>query len=166
MDKAVEQFIDKLAEEPYAFGFYTAMRRLHALDRSMNLGVSLRPREDRVRLAQQPDLRFSPSTVRDFTPAKEDAPARLTVNFLGLFGPNGPLPLHITEYALDRLRVQHPTLVAFLNLFHHRMLSLFYRTWAVHQKTVDLDRPQGRKFTNYIGSFIGLEDADLYRDAE
>lgn len=165
MDKAIEQFIDKLAQEPYAFGFYAAMRRLHALDRSMNLGASLRPREDRVRLSQQPDLRFAPSTVRDFVPPKGDDPARLVVNFLGLFGPNGPLPLHITEYALDRLRAQDTTLVAFLNVFHHRLLSLFYRAWAVHQKSVDLDRPQGRKFTKYIGSFIGLgTPATQHRD--
>ena len=156
MDKAVDQFLDLLAKEPYAHDFYVAMRRLHALDRSMNLGASLRPRDDRVRLSQQPDLRFAPSTVRDFVPPKGDDPARLVVNFLGLLGPNGPLPLHLTEYALDRLRAQDLTLVAFLNVFHHRMLSLFYRAWAAHQKSVDLDRPQGRRFTKYIGSFIGL----------
>jgi type VI secretion system protein ImpH len=156
MDKAVDQFFDQLAAEPYSFSFYSALRRLHALDLSMNLGKSLRPRDDRVRIAQQPDLRFAPSTVREFIQPKGDDPARLTVNFLGLLGPNGPLPLHLTEYALDRLRAQDPTLVAFLNVFHHRMFSLFYRAWAVHQKNVDLDRVQGRRFTQYIGSFFGL----------
>ena len=157
MDKPVDHLLEKLTEEPYAFGFYQAMRRLHALDPGMNLGKSLRPRDDRVRLRQEPDLRFSPSTVREFVPPNPDEPGRLTVNFLGLLGPNGPLPLHITEYALERLKQYHdPTLVAFLNIFHHRALSLFYRTWAVHQKSVDLDRPTGRRFTDYIGSYIGL----------
>ncbi len=156
MDKAVDQLLSKLAEEPYAFGFFQAMRRLHALDPAMNLGKSLRPREDRVRLLQQPDLRFAPSTVRSFVrPGPEEA-GELTVNFLGLLGPNGPLPLHLTEYALDRLRSNDPTLVAFLNVFHHRMLSLFYRAWAVHQKSVDLDRQTGRRFTDYIGTYVGL----------
>ncbi len=156
MDNAVEQFLQKLEDEPHAFGFYLALRRLHALDPSMNLGKSLRPREDRIRLLQEPDLRFAPSTVRSFTAPNPDEPGKLTVNFLGLLGPNGPLPLHITEYALDRLRAQDPTLVAFLNVFHHRLLSLFYRAWAVHQKSVDIDRPTGRRFTDYIGSFFGL----------
>lgn len=166
MDQAVEQFLKKLEEEPYSFGFYLAMRRLQALDSSMNLGKSLRPREDRVRLQQQPDLRFSPSAVHGFQPATEDYPARMDVNFFGLLGPNGPLPLHLTEYALERVN-QHkdPTLVAFLNVFHHRLLSLFYRAWAVHQKSVDLDRPTGRRFTDYIGSYFGLGQPALqHRD--
>ncbi len=165
MDKAVDQLLEQLENEPHAFGFYRALRRLHALDPAMNLGKSVRPREDRIRLRQEPDLRFAPSTVRDFTLPDAETPGKMTVNFLGLLGPNGPLPLHITEYALDRLRAQDPTLVAFLNVFHHRMLSLFYRAWAVHQKSVDLDRTEGRRFTAYIGSFFGLgQPAMQHRD--
>ena len=119
-----------------------------------------------MRLQQQPDLRFSSSTVRNFARPDEETPGKMSVNFLGLLGPNGPLPLHITEYALDRLRAQDPTLVAFLNVFHHRMLSLFYRAWAVHQKSVDLDRPTGRRFTDYIGSFIGLGTSGMQKRDE
>ncbi len=157
MDQAVESFLDKLAREPYGFDFFLAMRRLHALDHRLNLGRSVRPREDRVRLAQAPDLRFASSAVRDFMRPDPDHPGRMTVNFLGLLGPNGPLPLHITEYTLDQInRYKDRTLVAFLNVFHHRLLSLFYRAWAVHQKSVDSDRPTGRRFTDYIGSFLGL----------
>lgn len=166
MEAPIDELLQKLEREPYAFDFFLAMRRLQVLDPTMNLGKSLRPRDDRLRLQQQPDLRFSPSTVRAYTPRGENGPARMDVNFLGLLGPNGPLPLHITEYALERLS-QHkdPTLVAFLNIFHHRLLSLFYRTWAVHQKTVDLDRETGRRFTDYIGSFFGLgQPAMQHRD--
>ena len=166
MDKALERFLARLESEPYAFGFYLALRRLHALDPTLNLGKSLRPRDDLVRLLQQPDLRFAPSAIRSFTAPHEDDAGKLTVNFLGLLGPNGPLPLHITEYALDRLRVQDPTLVAFLNVFHHRLLSLFYRAWAVHQKSVDIDRPTGQRFGNYIGSFFGLGMSAMQRRDE
>jgi type VI secretion system protein ImpH len=157
MDKRVDQLLAELTEHPFAFGFYQALRRLQALDSSSNLGRSVRPRDDRIRLQQEPDLRFSPSAIRSFVPPNADEPGKLTVDFLGLFGPNGPLPLHLTEYARERL-TQHkdPTLTAFLNIFHHRLLSLFYRAWAVHQKSVDLDRPAGRKIANYIGSFIGI----------
>ena len=156
MDQTVDHFLKRLEAQPHAFGFYLAMRRLHALDPAMDLGKSLRPQEDRVRLLQQPDLRFAPATVRSFVAPKDEDAGKMTVNFLGLFGPNGPLPLHITEYALDRLRAQDSTLVGFLNVFHHRLLSLFYRAWAVHQKSVDIDRPTGGRFNDYIGSFFGL----------
>ena len=79
MDKAVEQFLSRLQAEPHAFGFYRAMRRLHALDRTMNLGKSVHPREDRIRLHQQPDLRFQGSTVRDFTPPDDEKPGKMSV---------------------------------------------------------------------------------------
>ena len=58
MDKPVDSFLEKLKEEPHAFGFYLAMRRLHALDPGMNLGDLLRPRDDLVRRRQAPDRRL------------------------------------------------------------------------------------------------------------
>ena len=58
-----------------------------------------------------------------------------------MFGPNGPLPQHLTDFARDRLRNAHdPTLVRFMDIFHHRMLSFFYRAWAINEKSVDFDR--------------------------
>jgi len=81
----------------------------------------------------------------------------MQVSFLGLLGPNGPLPLHLTEYARDRLRNHSdPTLVRFLDIFHHRLLSLFYRAWARSQPSVSLDRPQEDSFGHYLGAFGGL----------
>ena len=72
-------------------------------------------------------------------------PPRLQVRLFGLLGPNGPLPLHLTEYARERLRhAGDPTLSRFLDLFHHRFLALFYRAWAQAQPTVNHDRPERR----------------------
>ena len=63
----------------------------------------------------------------------------------GLLGPNGPLPLHLTEYARERLRhAGDPTLSRFLDIFHHRFLALFYRAWAQAQPHVNRDRPERR----------------------
>ena len=75
-------------------------------------------------------------------------PPRLQVRLFGLFGPNGPLPLHITEYARERLRhAGDPTLSRFLDVFHHRFLALFYRAWAQAQPHVNRDRPKEDRFT-------------------
>jgi type VI secretion system protein ImpH len=74
-----------------------------------------------------------------------------------MFGPNGPLPLHLTEYARDRLRNKDdPTFSEFLDIFHHRMLSLFYRAWASAQPTVNFDRPDQDRFSVYTGALCGL----------
>lgn len=125
--------------------------------------------EDPIRFGQTPSLAFAPSSLEAFRPGQNGRPGKLLVRFLGLFGPNGPLPIHITEYAHEReLNLKDRTLVEFCNVFHHRLLSLFYRAWAVNQKAVDFDRAaqpvenakgenwSGPRFPLYIGSFFGL----------
>lgn len=94
------------------------------------------------------------------TPA--ESPPRLIVNFLGLLGANGPLPLHLTEYARDRERNhQDPTLVRFLDIFNHRMISLFYRAWAVGHQAVSYDRPDEDRFGFYVSSLAGYGERSL-----
>ena len=85
----------------------------------------------------------------------------------GLFGPNGPLPLHLTEYVRERVyHHQDTTLLAFTNLFHHRLTLLFYRARADAQPTVSLDRPDNRRFDEYLSSLIGIgQPAQQERDS-
>jgi type VI secretion system protein ImpH len=95
--------------------------------------------------------------LASFAPPAGGRPARLAVHFLGLLGATGPLPLHLTEYARDRSRNAGDfALIRFLDLFHHRILSLFYRVWADAQPTVSLDRPAEDRFAIYLGSLLGL----------
>ncbi|MGV8763016.1 type VI secretion system baseplate subunit TssG, partial [Pseudomonas aeruginosa] len=62
---------------------------------------------------------------------------RLDQFFFGLTGPNGPLPLHLTEYARERQRnVNDATFKRFMDVFHHRLLTLFYRAWAEARRPV------------------------------
>lgn len=147
-----------LEDEPHRYGFFQALRLLECAhpDRP-RLGESTRPTEDAVRLAQEPSLAFAPATLASFQAGQKGLPPRLSVLFFGLFGPNGPLPLHLTEYARDRLRNEKdPTFSRFADIFHHRMLSLFYRAWAVAQPTVNFDRPQSDRFHLYLGALFGI----------
>jgi type VI secretion system protein ImpH len=156
-----------LADRPSAYGFYQAMRRLEAAYRDRpRLGRSARPAEDPLRLAQEPSSIFAPSTLAAFEPAQEGFPARLLVHFLGLFGPDGPLPLHLTDYARDRRRnARDPSFQRFADIFHHRALSLFYRAWADGRPTVSFDRPEQDRFALYVGALIGL-GMDSLRDRD
>lgn len=131
------------------------------------MGQSQKLADDPIRLAQQPSLAFAPSTLASFEPGQDGRPPRLEVLFLGLFGPNGPLPLRLTEYARDRQRnAGDPTFERFLDVFHHRMLSLFYRAWASAQPTVSFDRPASDRFGVYVASLLGLGMPSLrHRDA-
>jgi type VI secretion system protein ImpH len=146
-----------LQETPHQWGFYAAVRRLECAHRDKpRFGQSRRAADDPLRFAQDPSLSFAPATLASFTPQGE-RPPRMAVNFLGLFGPNGPLPLHLTEYARDRLRnADDPTFVAFADVFHHRMLALFYRAWANAQPALHFDRPESDRFAVYVGALFGL----------
>jgi type VI secretion system protein ImpH len=121
------------------------------------VGHAWHPREEAVRFCQEPSLAFAPSTVWTFVPANEGRPPRLFSNFLGLLGPNGPLPLHLTDYARDRERNHGDASMArFLDLFNHRILALFYRAWASNHQAVEFQRGNGDRFADYIASLIGL----------
>ena len=161
-------FVPALAAAPHAFEFYQVMRLLEAMHSARpRFGHSVRPAEDLIRLAQEPSVTHTPASLAGYEPGEDDRPDRLLVHFFGLFGTDGPLPLHLTEYARDRQRNQHdPTFARFIDLFHHRALSLFYRAWADVRPTVSFDRPAQDRFATYVASLIGLGAASLRdRDA-
>lgn len=152
-----------LRDHPEAFEFFEAARRLEcAFPERPRLGHSTKATDDFVRLCQTPSLLFAPKMVDRYQPGGAGKPARLHGLFFGLFGPNAPLPLHLTEYAMDReINAKDSTFAAFANIFHHRMMSLFYRTWADSQPTVQLDRPKEDRFRLYMGAMVGLATPDL-----
>jgi type VI secretion system protein ImpH len=156
-----------LAQSPEEHHVFQALRLIEAAhpDRP-RLGESRRPREDPVRLGQEAELAFPTSSIASYTPGSGKRPARLVNRFFGLFGPHGPLPLHLTEYARDRYRNHRDrTFVAFVDMLTHRMMSLFYRAWAVGQPAPSFDRdddPMARKVAAISGYHA---DSLLGRDA-
>jgi type VI secretion system protein ImpH len=164
--------IEELVQRACEFDFFLAVRLLESQRPDLpRVGFSVSPSEDPVRFWQNPSLRFAPSTVDSVRAGDSEKVPRMAVNFFGLFGPNAPLPPHITEYVLERELHHHdPTITAFFNLFHHRLISLFYRAWASAQKAVDLDRPRDQRYASYIGSLFGigmeaLQERDAVCDA-
>lgn len=158
---STDAWTDTLAamqKEPWAFDFFQALRRIDARQpEKPRLGTALRPVDEPVRLGQAPEMSFAPAALHAVHQPEGGRPARLEVRFFGLFGPNGPLPLHLTDYA--RNRAQHnadPTFVRFADVFHHRLLLLFYRAWAQAQPVVGRDRPGDDSFADIVGSLIGV----------
>jgi type VI secretion system protein ImpH len=147
-----------LREAPFEFGFFQALRRIECANTGKpRIGQAARPADEPLRLCQEPSLSFAPSTLSSFEPSSAGRAAHLFVRFFGLFGPNGPLPLHLSEYARDRMRnAGDSTLTAFADLFHHRLLTLFYRAWANASPVVNFDRPDSDRFSVYAAALIGL----------
>jgi type VI secretion system protein ImpH len=166
-----EELEAALYEDATGFDFFQALRRLECARRDKpRLGQAVRLAEEPIRLGQEPSLSFPPGSLSGLKEGKNGAPPRLEVSFFGLTGPNGALPLHLTEYARDRLRnSDDPTFARFLDVFNHRMLLFFYRAWADAQPTVSADRPESDRFVGYAGSLIGmglpgLRGRDLFPD--
>jgi type VI secretion system protein ImpH len=119
-------------------------------------GHSSRASDDPVRFGQEASMAFAPATLQAFEKEK-DRPPRLIQRFFGMFGPQGPLPLHLTEYVRDRMRNSDDfTLLRFLDVFHHRLVSFFYRAWARVRPTVSFDRPTGDRFGDYVATVFGM----------
>jgi type VI secretion system protein ImpH len=158
LQKSVLALLNAIKSNPFAYGFYQAVRRLEcAYKEKPKVGQSLRPKDDPIRFGQPPSLAFPSSNLAYFKLGEKGLPPRMGVNFFGVYGPHGPLPLHLTEYAYSRI-VNHndPTFSAFTDVFHHRMLCLFYRAWANAQPTVSYDRPDSDSFAKYVGSLFGI----------
>lgn len=163
-----EALLTNLAAAPWDFSFLQTLRRLDCLQAGRpRIGATARPADDPVRLAQRASLRFAPAEIAALEPARGDHAPRLLVYFLGLLGPNGPLPLHLTEYARDRRRNHGDTsFECFLNIFNHRLLALLYRGWAQAQPAVNFDRPDQDRFSVYVGSLIGIAMPGLLKRDE
>lgn len=181
-------FWSKMGAQPWSFDFFAAVRRLEALYPELpGFGASSRSAEDTVRFSQHPSLAFAPCTISEVRPQSDKAPTRVFVNFIGMLGPNGPMPLHLTDHAKAReLHHKDFTFSRFLDVFNHRMASLFYRAWAVNNMPASFDRTppaalegnvkyedrekifasEKDRYPVYVGSLIGIGmDALRHRDA-
>jgi type VI secretion system protein ImpH len=157
-DAVAQALFAELAAEPYRYDFYDALRRLECAFPDRPRWAQARgPEEEPVRLGQDASMAFAPASLASFTESTDREPPRLLVHLFGLLGPNGPLPLHLTEYARDRQRHHNDrTLVRFLDVLQHRFIALFYRAWAQAQPHVNRDRPADDRFALFTGSLVGL----------
>lgn len=154
---ALAELLDAVQADPSAFDFFALMRRIDCLRRHQpRTGEAQRPRQEALRLGQAPELDFAPAPLHALLRQEGHAAPRLLVRFFGLLGPMGPMPLHFTEVVREQLRNEgDPTLARFLDLFHHRLLSLFYRAWAQAQPVVHLDRPDQDRFRAWVAALAG-----------
>jgi type VI secretion system protein ImpH len=149
--------LEELRRAPERFSLFAALRLLEqAFPQRPRLGESRKAADDAIRLGHKPHLVFAPSDVASYE--EDEAGKRyLEQHSFGLFGPNGPLPIHVTELAYERRRhVDDSTIVDFMNVFQHRLIALFYRAWANSDPTTSFDRPDSDRFQSYVGATFGL----------
>lgn len=145
----------ELTDRPWEYSFLQVCRWVEAKTAHLpRIGEELHPQSELLRLGQTPATTFAP---REIDSVRLEH-GRLSVRQygLGLYGPSGPLPLHLTEEIHERLlQIHDSTLADFLDMFQHRWLSLFYRAWAQGQSAAGLDRRNDERFSIYVSALLG-----------
>ncbi|MCK5896428.1 MAG: type VI secretion system baseplate subunit TssG [Cocleimonas sp.] len=164
-DTVFEQF----PEDIIYYDFFAALHLLEKQHKT-RFGESKTPQDDPILLGQSPHMGFVPTALHDISTLKITGHKRLNIFFFGLFGPNGPLPYHLTEAVYAKLpRKKRPAAQDFFNIFHHRLISLFYRAWANKEPIAQLDREGEDRFQFYLNSIAGyglptLKNRDTFND--
>lgn len=169
---------DSLLQESHRFEFFQAVRLLEHIARERvtknpkapcaPVGRDAKPKDEAVRFRAVPSLNFPSSEIVDLeetapTQSKGQAagPPEMRVAFMGLTGPSAVLPEHYTELLIRRIRLRDFALRDFLDLFHHRTISLFYRAWEKYRFPVAWERARLSRdredwFTWCLRCLIGL----------
>ena len=125
---------DRLFEEHYKFSFFKAVSLLESLFPVKSpLGQTLEPDKEAVRFSVKPSLAFPGSDISKLEQSADDGPAQMEVTFMGLIGPAGVMPHWYTELVYGRIWKKDHSLAGFLNIFHHRLISLFYLAWKKYR---------------------------------
>ena len=137
--------LGRLMSEPGRFDFFQAVTILDRLDPEYRVGATPNPVEEPVRFQAATGSAFPPTAVcRIAPPATDRSQPVLTQALMGLTGPSGVLPRHYTELMLRVAREakseEKHALRDWFDLFNHRLVSLFYRSWAKHRVVVAVAR--------------------------
>ncbi len=125
---------DRLFEEHYKFSFFKAVSLLETLSpRKKPLGQTLEPEREAVHFTVKPSLAFPGSDISKLEQQADDVPAQMEVTFMGLTGPAGVMPHWYTELVFERIWKKDRSLAGFLDIFHHRLISLFYLAWKKYR---------------------------------
>ncbi len=155
---------DLFGDRPGSVQFFQAVRLLSRLGNGLQPpGLFPRsPADEVVRFAVNPAYWFPPAQIHSLEWPKYNEekfawqPPTLRVNFIGLVGPAGVMPLNYSDFVLDRIRDKDNTTIEFLDLFHHRLISLFYQAWEKYRFWVTYERDQQDRMSGYLLDLIGL----------
>ncbi|HQG31621.1 MAG TPA: type VI secretion system baseplate subunit TssG [Deltaproteobacteria bacterium] len=155
---------DRLFSEFYRFSFFQAVSLIEALypDRDA-LGRSLVPTHEAVRFRVEPGFSFPPSDLSSLEVPDDGRPIEMGVSFMGLIGPSGVLPRWYNALAAERNRQKDFAASSFFDIFHHRLISLFYLAWKKGRLPENYTSGEDDRLSSYLLSLSGLGTKGLAR---
>jgi len=86
----------------------------------------------------------------------------MTPAFMGLLGVSGTLPLFYTELLAQRELYQKDYAArAFMDVFSHRAVSLFYQAWRKHRLPIQYEADRQNRFLPLVLSLAGVGQKGL-----
>lgn len=155
---------EQLFANPERFDFVQAVRVLARLYPEREpVGGDSEPSREVVRFASDLSSIFPRSEVQAAQPADDESPARLLVNFMGVATPSsfGSLPRRFAEEIRLLVRERRPAPRDFLDLFNHRLISLFLRARERHHPLVDFERGAQGTFARALAAVLGIATTGL-----
>ncbi|EKY1944271.1 type VI secretion system baseplate subunit TssG [Cronobacter turicensis] len=144
------------SDTPWKSGFISTLRAIAARTPDQPpVGHAALPSQESFRIGQRAHMAFAPREIAQLS--WRDGKVNLHIFGPGVWGAQGAMPLHFTELTYSRMENHDYALADFVDLFHHRALSHFYRAWFIAQDTATLDRTDDEKFAFYVGSLAGLD---------
>lgn len=176
--------IQQLLAEPFRYGFRQAVRLLEraaAYCGGTGPAVSKNPvarytppASEVVRFHSRQSLAFPASeltAIEERTSLSGTRQWHMQVNFMGLTGSSGVLPYHYSELVLRRLKIKDRSMAEFLDLFNHRLVSLFFQASTKYRLPLEHERKKlgpapgadADTGTRILMSLIGLGTSGLNR---
>ena len=157
--------VDRLVAEPWRFDLLDTLRRFEREHpEKPRIGDASTLDDEFVVVTQNPYMEFPASTLEGAL-VEPSGRMRLIARFLGMFGPQGALPLATTEESYIWLLERDDAFPRFADIFQRRFLALFFRAWANPRPIAQNDRPADDRFRTYIGAMIGV-GTPPYRNAD
>jgi type VI secretion system protein ImpH len=151
----LERFVLANAESIEFFQLVRLLLRIYPERRGVG-DRAARPEQEVARFGASTSMAFPLGEIDSLAPPTGEIPSRAVVNFMGLIGPQGVLPLEYTSLVARRVRSGDRVLRDFLDIFHHRMVSLFYRAWEKTNFYAAYERGVEDRFSDYLGDFAGV----------
>lgn len=148
-----------LLKEGFRYSFFQVVRLLqHGAPGSAPVGHQGPVEKETIRFKPVLDLAFAASDVAGVTAVKgADGVTRYDVatTFLSIYGAVSPLPTYFTEELLaqDDESLQRE----FLDLFHHRAISLFYRVWEKYRYAARFSSDGSDYFSRRFQMLLGID---------
>jgi type VI secretion system protein ImpH len=160
----------RLPPDAEAIGFFELLRQLET--GGLRFGRAGGPDREPARLGQGVRLTFATRDIADARAGRGGQPPRIDVNVLGLLGPEGPMPLHLTRWMMTRMSnrwfagdsadaTADTTFLDFVNMLQHRHIALYWRAWADARPAVQVAHGTGGRVSALMRTLaaVGLPGA-------